>query len=69
MIVKSALEKFRQRLKGLEGNVNNFYVVETQGTLTDDSLWGNELHPTSTGFAQIAEKFRDALRIHFSSRI
>ncbi len=64
-IVKSALEKFRQRLKALEGSANNFYVVETQGTLTDDSLWGNELHPTSAGFAQIAEKFRNTLRTHF----
>ena len=41
--------------------------ASTQGTLTDDSLWGNELHPTGKGFAQIAEKFRAALNSHFGS--
>jgi len=68
-IVKTALQEFRKRLKTLEGTTNNFYMVETQGTLTNDSLWGNELHPTGDGFAMMADKFRDALRVHFPGRI
>jgi hypothetical protein len=69
-IVRSALEKFRDLLTTLAAEPgNNFFLIPTQGTLTDDSLWGNELHPTSAGFAQIADKFRAALNSHFGNRV
>ena len=41
---------------------------ETPGTLTDQQ-WANELHPTPDGFAAIAAKFVDALRLRFPARI
>jgi len=67
-IVKSALQKFSNLLMNLAGEPrNNFHVIPTQGTLTDDSLWGNELHPTGDGFAKVADKFRAALNAHFAT--
>ena len=69
-IVRSALEKFRDLLTNLVADSrNNFSLIPTQGTLTDDSLWGNELHPTGKGFAKVADKFRAALNSHFGNRV
>jgi hypothetical protein len=46
--------------------VKKFIVVQTQGTLTPcASDWQNEIHPSSAGFAKIAQKFQDSLGVVF----
>jgi hypothetical protein len=57
-----------QRAREVQGfaDKSSGHLIPTQGTLTDNSLWGNELHPTGKRFAQIADKFRAALNSHFA---
>jgi len=68
-IVRDALQQFNTRLSALAADAaNQFVLVPTQGTLPPKE-WANELHPTSMGFADIAEKFLLALRARFPGRI
>ena len=68
-IVRQALSEFQNALSSLAAvPTNNFALALTQGTLTADE-WANELHPTSMGFADIAEKMLLALRTRFPGRI
>ena len=52
---------------------NNYYLVDTRGTLTRDSSqplgWANEIHPYSAGFLALANKFLPVLQGVFSGRI
>lgn len=64
-IVKNALTAFRDMLADLASKPENrFILVNTQGTLGPDD-WANELHPYSSGFQKIAQKFVEALRSRF----
>ncbi|HEV2268666.1 MAG TPA: hypothetical protein VGR92_04335 [Steroidobacteraceae bacterium] len=68
-IVRLALQEFQNVLSSLAAvPANNFALALTQGTLTSDE-WANELHPTSMGFADIAERMLLALRTRFPGRI
>ena len=68
-IVHAALQQFQVALAALAAvPANQFILVPTQGTLPANE-WANELHPTSQGFADIAEQFLLALRAHFPGRI
>lgn len=68
-IVRNALLDFKNLLVGLAGNaVNNFTMIDTQGTLTTAD-WANELHPYTDGFKAVAGKFVGALRVKFPGRI
>jgi hypothetical protein len=68
-IVKALLLQFDSMLEGFAATAaNNFCHVRTQATLADGQ-WANELHPTPAGFATIAAKFVEALRVRFPGRI
>jgi hypothetical protein len=67
-IIREGLTEFRTLLVKLATPANNFFLVDTQGTLRAGD-WANELHPYPQGFRTIAGKFVDALRGHFSGRI
>jgi len=42
----------------LQNEIPNFFVADTQGTLTPGNAadWKNEIHPTPSGFEKIADK-------------
>ncbi len=64
LVVKTLMQRFSAMLNRVaaDPNVHRFVVVPTQGTLTpDNSDWQNEIHPSSAGFAKIAEKFQASL--------
>jgi hypothetical protein len=73
-IVQSAIDQLYAMLSGLASvKKNNFYLVDTRGTLTRDAAqplgWANEIHPYSAGFLALANKFLPVLRSVFSGRI
>jgi hypothetical protein len=73
-IVQNAIDQLYAMLSGLAGvKKNNFYLVDTRGTLTRDASqplgWANEIHPYSAGFLALANKFLPVLRSVFSGRI
>jgi hypothetical protein len=68
-IAHDALAAFRTMQMRLAADPhNNFTLVDTQGTLTA-AEWANELHPVSSGFVKIAQKFQHALAQKFPGRI
>jgi len=68
-ILNHALAEFRQMLLNLAADpVNNFILVDTQGTL-QPAEWANELHPFPDGFKKFASKFVDTLAQRFPGRI
>jgi hypothetical protein len=67
-VVKELLLQFNQMLLGLTRKYDEIIVVPTQGTLTAETDWANELHPTRAGFGQMAAKFATALRTKFPGR-
>jgi hypothetical protein len=66
LVVKGLLQKFNAMLQRVAADptVQGFHVVATQGTLTDAD-WQNEIHPSSAGFAKIAQRFQAALAAVF----
>ena len=75
-ILKQALIDFKALLVTLAGEQdntgklkNNFFLVDTQGTLDPAADWANELHPYPAGFKKIAAKFLPTLRARFPGRI
>ena len=46
-----------------------FDFVDLRGTLARDALWFDEMHPTSAGFAQLAERFRRGMRAKLELRL
>jgi hypothetical protein len=67
-IARDALLQFRTLLFNLATPANNFFMVDTQGTLLVAD-WANELHPFPEGFIKLAQKFIDKLREKFPGRI
>jgi hypothetical protein len=67
-IVHDALAAFRTMLLGLAIPANNFFLVDTQGTLVTAD-WANELHPFPAGFKKVAACFVSDLRAQFPNRI
>jgi hypothetical protein len=73
-IVQAAIDCLYAMLSGLASvNKNNFYLVDTRGTLTRNTSqplgWANEIHPYSAGFLALANKFLPVLQSVFSGRI
>jgi len=68
-IVKQVLLSFDKLLVQLEQQNENVIYVRTQGTLSPDTDWANELHPTEQGFNKIAGVFLNAMRTRFPGRI
>ena len=67
LVVRGLLKRFRAMLVDVSAEVDDFIVVETQGTLRKESLWQNEIHPSPAGFGCIADKFQTALEASFSA--
>ena len=68
VVVKTLMQMFAEMLHRVaaDHNVHKFVVVPTQGTLQPTaSDWQNEIHPSSTGFVKIAQKFQAALATVF----
>jgi hypothetical protein len=61
-IVTYLLDRFGKLMERFEIENKRVVYVRTQGTLSKDSDWGDELHPTTAGFKKIAGKFQNALR-------
>jgi hypothetical protein len=59
-ILDHMLASLDNMLISLEQTLSNWRHVRTQGTLQDNE-WGDELHPTSSGFKKITAKFQGAL--------
>lgn len=59
-VVKLFLIRLYEKLSHIASQHKNVFVVETQGTLLDE-YWANELHPTNSGFKQIAKKFESTI--------
>lgn len=57
-IVEFLLSNFRERLEQLQNQTDNFYLADTQGTLTPGKAadWKDEIHPTPKGFEKIANR-------------
>jgi hypothetical protein len=73
-IVSDTIDRLYAMLNGLASvKKNNFFLVDTRGTLTRDTLqplgWANEIHPYSAGFLALANKFVPVLRTMFPGRI
>ncbi len=68
-IVRLLLENFDTKIKTVMNNTPKCVHVATQGTLTKDEHWGDELHPSEIGFKLLAEKFADALKEKFPDRL
>ena len=68
-IVKEVLQEFDKVLTQFEHDHNDVVYVRTQGTLSPNSDWTNELHPNKKGFAKIAGVFLEALKAKFQGRI
>lgn len=63
------LDRYAERMLALAQSVDDFHVVDTRGTLPADRVhWNDEIHPTGTGFRELAEKWREVLRALFPRR-
>ncbi|MDW5415723.1 SGNH/GDSL hydrolase family protein [Iodobacter sp. CM08] len=66
-IAKYMLVKFQEMLLALEAKYpQNFYVVQTQGTLKENQ-WRNEIHPTPEGFKVISEMIYKKIKMALAS--
>lgn len=66
-IVRILLERFRDRLLVLQAEFEDFFVVDTQGTLRPGHAtdWLNEIHPTPSGFKRVAAKIYAEMKAQF----
>jgi len=69
LIVKEVLLEFDKLLTRFEQQHAGVVYVRTQGTLSPNTDWTNELHPNPRGFQKIASVFLAALREKFSGKI
>jgi hypothetical protein len=60
-IVAALISDQYQRLKALAQKHPHVTVLDLSGTMTPQTLWADELHPTDAGFGLVAAKFRTAL--------
>jgi hypothetical protein len=67
--VREVLLAFDKLLSQLEQQNKNFVYVRTQDTLSPNSDWDNELHPTSAGFRKIAAVILGKIRARFPGKI
>lgn len=68
-IVRNALTQFGDLMRRLaQDPANNLILVPTQGVL-ESNEWANELHPTPSGFNQLALEFLYSIRAKFPGRI
>lgn len=51
------MDRFNDRLAALALDRPHVHYLDLRGTLPEEGLWANELHPTNVGFKLIARKF------------
>lgn len=68
-IVKEVMQGFDKLMTRFEQEHKGVVYVRTQGTLSPNSDWANELHPNEQGFVKVAQVFLDALKKSFPGRI
>lgn len=66
-IISAILTRFRDALRTLQADNDNFLVVDTLRTLSPRGVpnleyWHDEIHPTGQGFRKVALKIRRAAR-------
>jgi hypothetical protein len=68
-LMHTLIDRFNAMAKLVAASIPNAMYVDLRGTLSDDLAnkryekdWANELHPTSSGFLAVADKFDRALR-------
>lgn len=71
---KRAIIEAMVLLKGLLDRLartarNNFRLIDTHGTIKNESEWANELHPKEDAFGKFADLFRKRLASDFPGRI
>lgn len=54
-IVRHILYEFKNTITAIQRDYSYFKVVNTQGAITKNNQWLNEIHPTSSGFKAISE--------------
>jgi hypothetical protein len=70
LVVTAMLKQFAVMLSSLVSGHNDVTFINTQGTLSSvTSSWHNELHPSRSGFDQIAGVFQANLKSIFPSRL
>ena len=68
-VVREMLTQLATLLKSLAAQPGVSFI-DAQGTLTaDKASWHNELHPSKSGFNQIADKFHAAIKLLFPGRV
>ena len=68
--VAEALVLLKELLKDLAAkSANNFRLIDTHGTIKDESEWANELHPVEATFEKFAKVFLKRLAEDFKGRI
>ncbi len=60
-VIRKVMRRYRGLLDDLAGQVGDFHVVNTQGTLSARD-WEDEIHPSGEGFRHIAGKIATDLR-------
>ncbi len=69
-VVKVMLQRFATALSNLQQRSQGVTFLNTQGTLPPNTgSWHNELHPSRTGFQQIAELFYAKLKALYPQRV
>ncbi len=63
-VLRTLLDGLNEMLAGLARTRRRFVHVDLRGTLSADQ-WRDEVHPTSGGFAMVAERFQAALAADF----
>lgn len=56
-ILEVFMKQFNNRLDAIAKDRPRVHYLNLRGTLPDEKLWANELHPKNEGFKRIAEKF------------
>jgi len=64
VLMKAMLDAFYDQLKPLEGEFDNFLVVDTREVLSIEGqptirYWYDEIHPNAAGFKRVAEVIRE----------
>ena len=62
--VKHMLDNLHVRLEQLDHEYDNFYLIDMrEGVLEvgNHNDWADEMHPTSSGFKKLAQKFVEKL--------
>lgn len=68
-VVREMLTQLATMLKSLASQPGVSFI-NAQGTLAADTAsWHNELHPSKSGFNQIADKFHAAIKLLFPGRV